>query len=87
VSHTPSGSPILQISPVNRKSPSAHRQLSAFLYDLASEMEIRSGEQSATWVISPEPWAEQIRIEIVNDSDREHADAFVAQLLVDRNLN
>ena len=87
VSHTPVGSPILKIVPLNPNGPSAHhRQLSAFLYDLASEMELRSGERDATWVIAPESWAEQIRLEILDESDRPRVGAFVDELLNDRNL-
>jgi hypothetical protein len=87
VSHTPVGSPILKIVPLNPKGPSAHhRQLSAFLYDLASEMELRSGEIDAQWVISPEAWNEQLTLEIVSDKDKARADEFVAQILNDRNL-
>lgn len=87
VTHTTVGSPIVKIVVLHPKAPSAHyRQVSAFLYDLASEMELRSRDVGANWVISPEAWNQQLIVELVSDNDRKQADEFIARLLTDRNL-
>jgi hypothetical protein len=86
---TDAGSPIIKIVPVNSKGQSAHyRQVNAFIYDLASEMEKRSEEIGAKWVISPETWNTRVTVELAtgSDSERTTADEFVAQLLAERNL-
>src|SRR5258706_7283785 len=50
VCHTEIGSPIIKIVPEWPKSPSGtHRQIAAFVYDLASDMEKRSEELKARW--------------------------------------
>ena len=50
LSRTPVRSPIVKIVPINPKGPSAHhRQVAAFIYDLASEMEKRSEALGREW--------------------------------------
>ena len=56
LSRTPAGSPIVTIVPINAKGPSSHhRQVAAFIYDLASEMEKRSEALGARWAVTHEP--------------------------------
>jgi hypothetical protein len=89
MSRTDAGSPIIKIVPLNPKRPSAsHRQIAAFLYDLASEMEKRSEELGAKWVISPEAQNVQVVLELAGDRDNEVelSDEFLRALLSDRNL-
>jgi hypothetical protein len=89
LSRTSVGSPIVKIVPLNPKGPSAsHRQVAAFLYDLASEMEKRSEELGAKWVISPEAQNAQVVLELAGDRDNEVelSDEFLKTLLADRNL-
>jgi hypothetical protein len=85
---TDAGSPIIKIVPLNPKGPLAsHRQISAFIYDLASEMETRSEVLGATWAISPEAWNSRIVLELGSTNEAKAADEFVRTLLADRNLD
>ena len=55
VGRTPAGSPILKLTATNPTGRYAqHRQLAAFIYELAAEMERRSDDLGARWVISPD---------------------------------
>jgi hypothetical protein len=87
LSRTPAGSPVVKVVPMNPKAPSAHqRQVAAFIYDLASEMEKRSEALGARWVISVEAWNARVMVELASDSEAKAADEFLAQVLADRNL-
>jgi hypothetical protein len=87
LSRTPTGSPTMKIVPINAKGPSAHhRQVAAFIYDLASEMEKRSETLGARWVISVEAWNARIIVELASEGEAKAADEFLANLLSDRNL-
>jgi hypothetical protein len=87
LSHTPAGSPIATIVPINAKGPSAHhRQVASFIYDLASEMEKRSEAIGAHWVISVEAWNARVIVELASETEAKAADEFLANLLSDRNL-
>jgi len=87
LSRTPVGSPIVKIVPINPKGPSAHhRQVAAFIYDLASEMEKRSEALGARWVISVEAWNARVMVELASESEAKAADEFLAQVLTDRKL-
>lgn len=87
LSHTPAGSPIVTIVPINANGPSAHhRQVAAFIYDLASEMEKRSEALGARWVISVEAWNVRVVVELASESEAKAADEFLALVLTDRNL-
>jgi hypothetical protein len=90
VSQTETGSPIVKVVPLNPKGSSAtHYQKAAFLYELAAEIERRSEETRAQWVVSPEAWNDRLILELSTGSDveKEQADEFVRTLLVDRNLD
>lgn len=55
---TPHGSPILKFRP---KNPSSRRflhfrQLAAMIYEVAAELERRSHDLDAAWVVSPAPF-------------------------------
>jgi hypothetical protein len=87
LSRTPAGSPIATIVPINGKGPNAHhRQVAAFIYDLASEMEKRSEAIGAHWVISVEAWNARVIVELASETEAKAADEFLANLLSDRNL-
>jgi len=87
LSRTPAGSPVVKVVPMNPKGPSAHhRQVAAFIYDLASEMEKRSEALGARWVISVEAWNARVMVELASDVEAKAADEFLAQVLADRNL-
>jgi hypothetical protein len=87
LSRTPAGSPIVKIVPINPKGPSAHhRQVAAFIYDLASEMEKRSEALGARWVISVEAWNARVMVELASESETKAADEFLAQVLTDWKL-
>jgi len=87
LSRTPVGSPIVKIVPINPKGLSAHhRQVAAFIYDLASEMEKRSEALDARWVISVEAWNARVMVELASESEAKAADEFLAQVLTDRKL-
>jgi hypothetical protein len=88
VRRTEAGSPVIRILPLNPKGPSAsHRQVAAFIYDLASEMETRSEALRATWAISPEAWNSRIILELGSTNEATAAEEFVRTLLADRNLD
>jgi len=85
---TDAGSPIIKIVPLNPRGPLAsHRQMSAFIYDLASEMETRSEVLGATWAISPEAWNSRIILELGSSNEEKAVEEFVVALLADRNLD
>lgn len=88
IGRTEAGSPIIRIIPLNPKGALAsHRQVSAFIYDLASELELRSEAIGAKWVISPEAWNARLILELGSASETKAADEFVRTLLADRNLD
>lgn len=88
VGKTEAGSPIVKIVPLNPKGPLAtHRQVAAFIYDLASEMELRSEALGAKWVVSPEGWNARLILELGSESEAKAAEEFVRTLLADRDLN
>ena len=87
VGRTDAGSPIVKIVPLNPKGAGAsHRQVAAFIYALASEMETRSEVLRATWAISPEAWGSRIVLELGTTNEANAAEEFVRTLLADRNL-
>lgn len=74
----------------NPKGTAGHyRQVAAFLYEVAAEMELRSQEIDAKWVVSPEAYNDRIILELADgdDPERARADEFIAKLLSDRNLD
>jgi hypothetical protein len=90
LSLTSAGSPTLKIIPINIHGRSAgHRQVAAFLYDLASEMEKRSDELATKpqWVITVEPYDARVILELADEREKEIANLFLAKLLLDRNLD
>lgn len=89
LSRTEVGSPIIKIVPKNPKAPSAHfRQVNIFIYELAAEMERRSAELGARWVISVEAWSARVMVELAStlESERKAADEFIATLLAEHDL-
>lgn len=87
VGRTPAGSPVLKIMPANPTGRLAqHRQLAAFIYELAAEMERRSDELGARWVISPEASNARVVIELADDDETTLADTFVASVIADNDL-
>jgi hypothetical protein len=88
VGRTEAGSPIIKILPLNSKgSGASQRQVAAFIYDVASDMETRSEAIGATWAISPEAWSARIVLELGSTNEANAAEEFVRTLLVDRNLD
>ena len=84
---TDAGSPILRIVPEDPAAPSAHhRQVAAFVYDLAAEMERRSQEIGATWAISPEAWNSRIILELGSRTKVGAAEGFLQSVLADFDL-
>lgn len=87
VGRTLAGSPVLKITPANPTGRFAqHRQLAAFIYELAAEMERRSDELGARWVISPEASNARVVIELATDQETALADKFVASVMADNDL-
>ena len=87
VGRTPAGSPILKLSATNPKGRYAqHRQMAAFIYELAADMERRSEELGARWVISPETTNARVVIELTSDHETTLADEFVASVIADNDL-
>ena len=87
VGRTPAGSPILKLTATNPKGRYAqHRQMAAFIYELAADMERRSEELGARWVISPETPNARVVIELAGDHETALADEFVASVMADNDL-
>ncbi len=87
VGRTPAGSPILNLTATNPTGRYAqHRQLAAFIYELAAEMERRSDDLGARWVISPEATNARVVIELASDHETTLADEFVARVIADNDL-
>ena len=86
VTRTPTGSPVLKLTANHPTRRYRHRQIAAFIYDLAAEMERRSEGMGARWVISPEPINARVVIELTNDHETALANEFVANIIADNNL-
>ena len=85
---TEAGSPVLRIVPLNRKDPLAGpRLMAAFIYELASEMELRSEALGVEWVVSPEVWNGRLILELGSENEAKAAEVFVRALLADRDLD
>ena len=90
VGRTQAGSPILKIKPINPDGRHAQRrQLAAFIYELAADVERRSDQLGARWVISPTVSPAEVVVELVSDGDGETglADEFLAGVLADYHLS
>jgi hypothetical protein len=78
----------VKIVPLNPSgSLASHRQIAAFIYELASEMELRSEVLGAKWVVSPEVWNRRLILELGSESEARAAEVFVRTLLADRDLD
>jgi len=87
VGQTTAGSPILKLKATNPKGPFAqHRQLAAFIYELAADMERWSGDLRARWVISPDAMNGLVVVEITGDHEKALADEFVASVIAGNGL-
>ena len=87
VGRTPAGSPILKFTATNPEGRYAqHRQLAAFLYEIAADMERRSEQLGARWVISPETTNGWVVVELASDHETALADEFIASVIADNDL-
>jgi hypothetical protein len=87
VGRTPAGSPILKLMPTNPEGRyGQHRQVAAFIYELAAEMERRSEGLGARWVISAEAANARVIIELAGDHETALADEFVASVIAENDL-
>jgi hypothetical protein len=66
----------------------SEREIAAFVYELSAEMERRSQDRKARWVVAPDPSNSQIVLELGSDDKDEAvgADEFLTQLLADHDL-
>lgn len=86
VGRTTAGSIRIVVRARNPKDPaSSYRQLSVCVYNLAAEMERRSDQLRASWVVSPEVFNAKIVLEIENHEEQA-ASRFVAKVLRDVGL-
>jgi hypothetical protein len=84
---TPAGSPVLKLRPLNPRGPAAgHRQMAAFLFELAAELERRSERPGAGWVVSPETLNDRLVLELGSSDDPAAADRVIGELLADFDL-
>lgn len=87
VGRTSAGSPILKLTATNPAGRYAqHRQMAAFIYELAADMERRSEQLGARWVISPETSNARVVLELAGDHETALADEFVASVIADNDL-
>ena len=86
VERTPAGSPILKLTATNPAGRYAQRQMAAFIYELAADMERRSEALGAQWVISPEATNGRVVIELADDHKTNLADEFVASVIANNDL-
>lgn len=73
-------------APPRRSLAGEERRLAVVIYELAAEMERRSAEIGARWVISPEPFNARLDVEIDERGDPEAAAEFVVQVLSELQL-
>jgi hypothetical protein len=73
-------------APSRRSLAGEERRLAVLIYELAAEMERRSADMDARWVISPEPFNARLDVEIDERGDPEAAAEFVVQVLSDLQL-
>jgi hypothetical protein len=86
IARTLAGSPILKITPMEPEGRAGrHRKIAAFIYELAGELERRSEEVQARWVVTPEAMSARIILETVRDESA-LADQVLADLMADFNL-
>lgn len=84
---TAAGGPVVTIIPLNPAGRSAsRRQIAAFIYELASEMELGIEALGAKWVVAPEAWNARLNLGLASEGEATAADAFVRTLLADRDL-
>ncbi len=84
---TEAGSPVLRVSLVDPAHHQAeHRQMAAFVYDLAADMERRSHQLEAHWTISPDADSGQVVIELAGDHEAPLADEFVVNVMFHHQL-
>lgn len=87
VERTAAGSPVLALAAADPHSFCAeHRQLAAFIYELAADMERRSLPLGVHWTISPDTENRRVVIELTGDHEAELADEFVAIVMVHHQL-
>lgn len=87
IGRTAVGSPILKFTATNPEGRYAqHRQMAAFIYELAAEMERRSEDLGTRWVISPDPTSARIVLDLGSDDEATRADEFIAGLVTDFEL-
>jgi hypothetical protein len=87
VGQTPAGSPTLKVTATDPSGGYAqHRQMAAFVYELAADMERRSEALGARWVISPEATNGRVVLEVAGDQETALAVEFVASVIADNNL-
>ncbi|MBI1850645.1 MAG: hypothetical protein HYR85_09910, partial [Planctomycetes bacterium] len=81
---TTAGSPTLKLTATNPTGRYAqHRQIAAAIYDLAAQLERRSEEIGARWVISPEAANARLVIELCGDHESARADELVANVIAE----
>ena len=87
IGRTDAGSVRIRIRPATAKGRfDNHRQLAACIYDLAAELERRSDEIGARWVVSPAAFDRRIDLELVEGDDVDAAARFVTSVLADLGL-
>lgn len=63
------------------------RQLAAFVYALAAELEQRADRARVRWAISPDPANARLDVEIVDDDEFAGAQEFLMEALTDFGLD
>jgi hypothetical protein len=63
------------------------RQVAAFVYALAAELEQRADRERVRWAISPDPANARLDIEIVEEHEFPAAQEFLMEALVDLGLD
>jgi len=87
VRRTPAASIRIVVRARNPKdSAGSYRQLSVCVYSLAAEMERRSDELGARWVVSPEVFNAKTILEFTDNDDEQAGGRFIAKVLVDMGL-
>ncbi len=82
IERTTAGSPVLTLlagNPCNRHTE--HRQMTAFVYELAADMERRSQLIEAHWTISPDADNRRVVIELTGDHETDLAGELVKNVL------
>lgn len=85
VARTTAGSPVLRVLAADPRQAEP-RRLAAMIYEIAADMERRSQQLEAHWMIAADPENGEVIIEITGDHEVGLADELIANVMTERDL-